>query len=40
MYVVNTQKYWSKATPTQLRQTIDFNIMTEESHKILQHKIR
>ena len=40
MYVVNTKKFWSKVTPTQLRQPLDFNNMTEETHRILQHKVR
>jgi hypothetical protein len=40
MYLVNKVKYFSKATDAELLQQLDVNTLDQDTHRILQHRIR
>jgi len=40
VYIVNAEKYWVKVASVDLNKKLDMDNLDENSHKILQHRIR
>lgn len=40
MYLVNKLKYFSKASDAEILKQLDVNTMDQDTHRILQHRIR
>ncbi len=40
MYLVNRVKFFSRATPEELKRDLSLDRMDEDTHRIVQHKVR
>ncbi len=40
MYLLNKNKYWTEASPEELEKELDMDQPDEDTHRILQHKLR